>query len=147
MNKGKIKWLSLKNKYGFVTDEEDKDYYFYLTEEIIKSKIDIKDIVEFETFNHKKGIRAKNLKILEKHSVEKVKCPNCSELMVPRLVIEEKNDLMGTIKKLSICPYCEHQTMVLEESEIENSKIFSQLLFLFFMIMITIVFVYEFILN
>lgn len=145
MKKGKVKWLNRKNKYGFVTDEQDKDYYFFLTDDIIEQKIDIKDVVNFEKFNHKAGIRAKNLKIIEKHSVEKVHCPNCKELMIPRLVIEEKNDLMGTIKKLSVCPLCEHQLMVLEESDIENSKLFSQITFLIFIIILCILFIIKFI--
>lgn len=58
--KGKVKWYNRMKEYGFITGEDNKDYFVHSSE--ITGSIDEGDDVEFEPVKSEKGVQAKGVK-------------------------------------------------------------------------------------
>lgn len=144
--KGTVKWYSQKKKYGFIIDENDNEYFFHAEknkDKSIKNNIDIRDIVQFVPFESKKGLRAKNIKILIKGEANKFVCPSCKEEVIPKIIETERkrNIFFLDIKKSSICPNCEHHIETHSESEQEKIELTFKILLVISLIFIAIFFI------
>jgi len=63
--KGEVKWYNIKQGYGFITGEDGEDVFIHKSEIPFWSIYLIKgDRIEYTKENSKKGVIAKNLKIL-----------------------------------------------------------------------------------
>lgn len=63
--KGKIKFLNMKEGYGFIVSEDNKDIFYHISDfidELNVSKINKGDDVEFEVGEGKKGKKAIKIK-------------------------------------------------------------------------------------
>jgi len=58
--KGKVKWYNRMKEYGFITGEDNKDYFVHSSE--ISGTIDEGDDVEFEPASTERGLQAKKVK-------------------------------------------------------------------------------------
>ena len=61
MAKGKIKFWNPGKGYGFIQTEDEKDIFFHV-EDFKELKLDLKQEVEFEVKEDKKGNKAVNIK-------------------------------------------------------------------------------------
>jgi cold shock CspA family protein/DNA-directed RNA polymerase subunit RPC12/RpoP len=107
MVQGKVKWFSSEKGYGFITVDNDEDFYFHVSNICGSSLPNNGDLVSFEPKTGKKGLKAQNVVIKpqnyhkERQGVdERVDCPGCSKKIVPRLVFQ------GGEPVKSVCPYC-----------------------------------------
>ena len=63
--KGEVKWYNIKQGYGFITGEDGEDVFIHKSEIPFWSIYLTKgDRIEYTKENSKKGVIAKNLKIL-----------------------------------------------------------------------------------
>ena len=58
--KGKVKWYNRMKEYGFITVEDNKDYFVHSSE--ISGQIEEGNDVEFEPATTEKGPEAKKVK-------------------------------------------------------------------------------------
>ena len=58
--KGKVKWFNRMKEYGFITGEDNKDYFVHSSE--VSGAIEEGDDVEFEPAKAEKGLQAKKVK-------------------------------------------------------------------------------------
>ncbi|EAH5870067.1 cold shock domain-containing protein [Campylobacter jejuni] len=142
MMKGTIKFYNSNDGYGFIfSADTNKDYYFNITE--WKSEIlpNAGQKVEFSEFENKKGLGAKDIKLLEnylsqensKYSDDRMVCPSCAKKIIPRI------QYLNNAPYASHCPYC--GVMIKKfQSDLRN--------FLLFIIVLAIIlvgyFIYEF---
>ena len=64
--KGKVKWYNIKQGFGFIVDEDGKDIFFHKSEIPFWSIFLNKgDKIEYTKEITKRGLKAKNLKILQ----------------------------------------------------------------------------------
>jgi len=107
VKKGTVKWFSKEKGYGFITGEDNQDYFFHIKEVKGTELPNNKDKVEFKTEETKKGLKAVNVKITEKSSATEknslATCPHCKKKMVPRVVFKYGSPVE------SICPFCGKQ--------------------------------------
>ena len=116
--KGIIKWFSQEKGYGYILSESNENHYFTLqalAHDVIPHE---GDQVEFSSYQGKKTLNAKDIKITpntaldlyshpRKRSKEpKVLCMGCNRKMVPLFVYEEHIFMRGTYLSHSVCPYC-----------------------------------------
>ena len=135
--KGVIRWFSKEKGFGFILGEDEKNYFVHIKD--IKG-LDIpkeKDKVEFEIIKTEKGLKAVNVKIIDKNTKENtdsfVVCNNCNKKIVPRIVFEN-----GTPMR-SICPYCGSTYKVFKEIQIEFPILIMVLIGGFFLFMMLII--------
>lgn len=90
--KGIIKFYKDKQGYGFVTAEDNKDYYFHISdvEEQDKLKIQNGQIITFVPFETRRGINAKGISISTETELK-----NADDYL-PK--IEEKSKIIDTAK-------------------------------------------------
>lgn len=117
---GKIKWFSQEKEYGFITDNDNLDYYFHKDQVLENGDIAIGDVVIFNSYTFKGGYRAKKINIVEKVNSDKIKCKNCNQEIIPKIVTGEvvKGRFYDVIPKYIACPVCYH---VFEEIKDENN--------------------------
>lgn len=97
--KGIIKFYKKKQGYGFVTAEDNKDYYFHISdvEEQDKLKIQNGQTIMFVPFETRRGISAKGISISTENEIKNV------DDYLPK--IEEKNKIVDTAKLEIFCIY------------------------------------------
>jgi len=101
---GTVKWFSKEKGYGFITNEDNEDFYFNIKSIIGAELPNNSDTVEFEAKKAKKGMRAIDIKIVKKaennRQDDRINCPACGKKIVPRMITYR-----GEPEK-SVCPYC-----------------------------------------
>lgn len=112
---GTVKWFDSAKGYGFITDNDNRDYYFGVKDVIGAVLPTNGDTVSFKPGENTKGLRASKVTIVAKgvhtsqhsnnsHRHERpdyrITCPSCYKKIVPRLVTYR-----GQADK-SLCPYC-----------------------------------------
>lgn len=102
--KGKVKWFDRNRNFGFLVGEDGQEYFYGMNN--IKGTdlpLDNGDIVEFIPSRNKKGLKAKEVVLIEK-SISKRDdrefCRFCNKKMVPRIITYH-----GAVQK-SVCPFC-----------------------------------------
>lgn len=100
---GVVKWFSEEKGYGFITDKNNKDYYFHVSD--VKGALlpEKGQIAYFDAEVTQKGYRAKNItlinnKISTNNSLDF--CKNCNRKIIPRMITYR-----GEPQK-TVCPYC-----------------------------------------
>lgn len=114
---GVIKWFSEEKGYGFITDTNNKDYYFHVS--------DIRGIllpekgnnVHFETETSPKGVRARKITIAKNTNNSSTEerldfCHTCNKKVFPRMITYH-----GEPQK-TVCPYCAETIKNFEQSSI-----------------------------
>ncbi|EBW7768948.1 cold shock domain-containing protein, partial [Salmonella enterica subsp. enterica serovar Louisiana] len=100
---GVVKWFSEEKGYGFITDKNNKDYYFHVSDVKGASLPENGQDVYFDSETTQKGYRAKNI-VLTKNNVSTDNrldfCKNCNRNIVPRMITYR-----GEPQK-TVCPYC-----------------------------------------
>jgi CspA family cold shock protein len=63
---GIVKFYNFKKRFGFITDDDGKDYFFHQTGIIGESQNEIRDNVkvDFEVADDDKGPKAINIKVI-----------------------------------------------------------------------------------
>lgn len=100
---GKVKWFSKDKGYGFITDGNDKDYYFSIKDVIGQEIPTIRSSVSFYSKHNEKGYQATSIRIqqeLDKNINSYVSCLRCNKKMVPRIVFAHG------CPHHSVCPFC-----------------------------------------
>ncbi len=99
---GKVKWFSKEKGYGFISDEQDQDFYFSVNNVKGQELPTIGTTVSFYPHQNEKGHRAKSVNIqqLSNDTNSYATCSGCKKKMIPRIVFSE-----GRIDH-SICPFC-----------------------------------------
>lgn len=117
--KGKVKWFSNKSKYGFITGEDNRDYYFH--EDDLKGfSLERSDEVAFKPIKTKRDWRAKGIKLIAKAEKNSnlIPCKNCLSEITPRLITKEvyptRFKCIKKVEKSFVCPNCEHHLGVYE---------------------------------
>jgi CspA family cold shock protein len=63
--KGRVKWFSVEKAFGFITQEgSDKDVFVHASDVPAGVELDTDDEVEFTIEQSKKGLKARNVKLL-----------------------------------------------------------------------------------
>ncbi|AUS68105.1 cold-shock protein [Escherichia albertii] len=135
---GVIKWFSEEKGYGFITDKNNKDYYFHVSD--IKGALlpERGNNVHFEIETSPKGERARKIIVANNHenisSEERLDfCRNCNKKIYPRMITYQ-----GTPQK-TICPYCAGTIKKFEQ----DGSIFDLFIGLFILISSPIVIMFE----
>src|SRR5262249_44786543 len=100
-----VKWFSKEKGYGFITDEKNQDFYFFIKD--VKGQIlpTIGSVVSFYPYQNEKGWSARSVTIkqLADETDLHVKCAKCKKKMIPRIIFERGGP------HHSICPFCASQ--------------------------------------
>lgn len=131
--KGKVKFYSKFKRYGFIVDENDNEYIYFANKiEEGKKVPKRKDIVYFTPLEGKRGWKAKDIDVFVEGQVDKFKCPECHNVMFPRLIEKERSRgyFITNIKKAAICPKCHYEFENHLENEQENISLIFKLMFL-----------------
>ncbi|EAB5862618.1 cold shock domain-containing protein [Salmonella enterica] len=100
---GVVKWFSEEKGYGFITDKNNKDYYFHVSD--VKGALlpENGQDVHFDSETTQKGYRAKNI-VLTKNNASTENsldfCKSCNRKIIPRMITYR-----GEPQK-TVCPYC-----------------------------------------
>lgn len=111
--RGSVKWFSKSSNYGFITSEENIDYYFN-ADDLKTFSLDKGDEVSFVPTNSKAKFKAKNVKLIQKSvsNSNLICCPQCKKNMIPEIKTTEVSNqylsFIKTVKKNYECPECEH---------------------------------------
>ncbi len=100
---GVVKWFSEEKGYGFITDKNNKDYYFHVSDVKGASLPENGQDVYFDSEMTQKGYRAKNIVLTKNNSSTENSldfCKNCNRKIVPRMITYR-----GEPQK-TVCPYC-----------------------------------------
>lgn len=99
---GVVKWFVGSKGYGFIISEGSGEEFFFHVRDVVGTDVPRnKDRVAFVPVKTRKGLRAIKVELIEKYeSEDRIKCPACGKLTVPRLVIRD-----GEPEK-SLCPFC-----------------------------------------
>lgn len=100
---GVVKWFSEEKGYGFITDENNKDHYFHVSD--VKGALlpEQGNVIIFDVKITAKGSRAKNITILNGSASSDNRldfCNHCNRNIVPRMITYQ-----GEPQK-TVCPYC-----------------------------------------
>lgn len=100
---GVVKWFSEEKGYGFITDKNNKDYYFHVSDVKGASLPENGQDVYFDSETTQKGYRAKNI-VLTKNNASTDNsldfCKACNKKVIPRMITYR-----GEPQK-TVCPYC-----------------------------------------
>lgn len=103
--RGKVKWFSLANGYGFITDEQSRDHYFSV-QDVRGAELPAPgDLVQFQSKHTNRGLRASGVQLVSRSSGgrrgdDRVECTSCGRKMVPRIITYQ-----GVVDR-SVCPFC-----------------------------------------
>lgn len=103
--RGKVKWFSREKGYGFITDEQARDYYFSV-QDVRRTDLPASgDQVHFQSQDTSRGPRASGIQLVARsqdgrHGDDRVKCSYCGRKMVPRII-----SYQGQVER-SVCPFC-----------------------------------------
>lgn len=100
---GVVKWFSEEKGYGFITDKNNKDYYFHVSDIKGASLPKNGQDVYFDSETTQKGYKAKNIVLTKNNSSTDNSldfCKNCNKKIVPRMITYR-----GEPQK-TVCPYC-----------------------------------------
>ena len=88
--KGTVKWFTHSGNYGFITTEDNIDYYFN-GDDLKGFALDKKDEVYFTAVNSKTKFKAKNVRLVQKAVEESsfITCAQCHREMIPELNTQE----------------------------------------------------------
>lgn len=104
--KGKVKWFSAEKGYGFLYGDDGQEYHCSVRDVQGAELPRNGDQVEFETEQGRKGLRATQVRILERGEQDAARpddrdtCAHCGKRMVPRIITHQ-----GRPRK-SVCPFC-----------------------------------------
>ncbi|EBI3671164.1 cold shock domain-containing protein [Salmonella enterica subsp. enterica] len=100
---GVVKWFSEEKGYGFITDKNNKDYYFHVSD-VKGALLPEKGCnIHFDVEKTSKGYRAKNISLTKSNDSTNNRldfCKNCNKKIVPRMITYR-----GEPQK-TVCPYC-----------------------------------------
>lgn len=142
--KGVVKWFSKSSNYGFITSDENIDYYFH-GDDLKGFTLDRKDEVFFIPSNSKVKFKAKNIRLIQKGVDDSnlICCAQCKKNIIPELkTIEIPNPYFKFIKSVQKnyeCPECEFVFSIYED-ENSTTNLFANLV----LITICIVLLYQF---
>ncbi|ASQ19566.1 cold shock domain-containing protein [Enterobacter cloacae] len=100
---GVVKWFSEEKGYGFITNKNNKDYYFHVSD--VKGALlpEKGQTVYFDAETTQKGYSAINI-VLTKNNASTDNsldfCKNCNRKIIPRMITYR-----GEPQK-TVCPYC-----------------------------------------
>jgi len=60
--KGKVKFFNRTKEFGFITGDDGKDYFVHITGLVGISSLNENDVVEFDTEQGEKGLKAVKVK-------------------------------------------------------------------------------------
>ena len=60
--KGKVKFFNRTKEFGFITGDDGKDYFVHVTGLVGTSSLNENDVVEFDTEQGEKGLKAVKVK-------------------------------------------------------------------------------------
>lgn len=60
--KGKVKFFNRTKEFGFITGDDGKDYFVHVTGLVGISSLNENDVVEFDTEQGEKGLKAVKVK-------------------------------------------------------------------------------------
>ncbi|EEE2002201.1 cold shock domain-containing protein [Salmonella enterica subsp. enterica serovar Kotte] len=134
---GVIKWFSEEKGYGFITDKNNKDYYFHVSDINGALLPEKGNNVSFEIEISSKGERARKVIITQKakntSSDDRLDfCHYCNKKVFPRMITYQ-----GEPQK-TVCPYCAGTIKVFKKS-----SIFDLFIGLFDFILSTIAMLFE----
>lgn len=100
---GVVKWFSEDKGYGFITDKNNEDYYFHVS--------DVKGVllpvkgqqIYFDAKRTSRGNRAKNIMLISINTSSDNHldfCKSCNRKITPRMITYQ-----GEPQK-TVCPYC-----------------------------------------
>lgn len=116
---GVVKWFSEEKGYGFITDKNNKYYYFHVSD--VKGALlpENGQSIHFDVETTKKGYKAKNIILVTSNTSYDNSldfCKSCNKKIIPRMITYR-----GEPQK-TVCPYC--ATMI---KNFENN-IFSEII-------------------
>jgi CspA family cold shock protein len=99
MRKGTVKWFNTQKGYGFITDEDGKDYIFHHTNIVMDGlrKLDADDLVEFETESTEDG-KEQAIKVTPIKTMKMIK----SVLRKENLFVDTFKNLLGEEKYMVV---------------------------------------------
>ncbi|WP_227814946.1 cold shock domain-containing protein [Nitrogeniibacter aestuarii] len=102
---GTVKWFSHDKGYGFITCDEDQDYYFSVSDVHGADLPGPGDRVEFQARVGARGLRASRVNIVSRapeqtRADDRIECPGCQRRIVPRIITNQ-----GQLDH-SVCPFC-----------------------------------------
>lgn len=106
--RGKVKWFSIGNGYGYITNRENVDLYFGVKDIIGSDLPEYGDIVEYEQYiGRENAPAAQNIIITEKKNptFKKIHCNNCKVDVIPRPWHFGGTDYTN-MKTAYLCPHC-----------------------------------------
>lgn len=60
--KGKVKFFNMAKSFGFITGEDEKDYFVHISQIENQAPLNENDEVEFEATENERGLQAQNVK-------------------------------------------------------------------------------------
>ena len=136
--KGTVKWYKTDKGYGFITGEDNQEYWFHISVMPPQSRPAPGDAVEFTHEMGPKGPRARQVTLLHKgehpssrgvsHS-SRTTCNHCGKSMVPRIItgppLNAGRGGWTPVPKYSLCPFCgqTHQVFPPSASELTSQRL------------------------
>lgn len=142
---GKVKWFSQEKGYGFLTDYENIDYYFHKDQVEENVDISIGDKVCFTSYIFKNSPRAKKIKVIEKVTNDKIKCKNCSQEILPKIITGERirGRFYDVYPKYISCPICSYVfEEIKEDTNHVKETLLSSITLIGFCLILIIIFTY-----
>jgi cold shock CspA family protein len=124
--KGTVKWFTHSGNYGFITTEDNIDYYFN-GDDLKGFVLDKRDEVYFMAVNSKTKFKAKNVRLVQKAVNENslITCAQCRREMIPELNTKEvqnpKFKFIKHIEKSYVCPHCDYVIGKYDEDKNSNT--------------------------
>lgn len=117
--KGTVKWYKTDKGYGFITGEDNREYWFHISVLPPQSRPAPGDAVEFTHEMGPKGPRARKVTLVNGQRTaapaggthhSRTTCKHCGKAMVPRIItgppINADRGGWTPVPKYSLCPFC-----------------------------------------